>query len=550
MPQDPTSASEASAQSGPQAPASAADAPSPARTVGAIDIGSSSVRMVIAQVGPEGDVEVLEELKRGVRLGHDAFRRGRLGAGSMRAAVSILRDYRRLLKLYDVQDLRAVATSAVRESANRDIFLDRVLMATGLEVEVIDTTEESHLILTAVRDEFGEALGLRTGQALIAEVGGGSTLLTVTRAGELEASQSLFLGAVRMEESLVEFHEQPDRSAELIRRQISSVIQAAQTTVPLRKVRTVIAVGGEARFAARQVGRGGRDGRFSEIPRKDLDSLIDRCRSLRPEDLSREYGFEYADAEALIPALLVYQGLLEASSAKKMIVSDVSMRDGLLLELARKVTGGEDRTLFESVLRSARNIAEKYHVDLAHCESVARLAVRLFDELRGEHGLADRQRLLLEVAALVHEVGGYVSSRSHHKHSYYLIAHSEIFGLTREETEIVALVARYHRRSAPKSTHAEYAVRPRAERIVVAKLAALLRVCDALDRGHAGRVRQFTCRREGEEFVISVEGVGDLTLERQALTAKGSLFEDTYGMRIRLEEAPMDGGRATEPMPA
>jgi exopolyphosphatase/guanosine-5'-triphosphate,3'-diphosphate pyrophosphatase len=296
-----------------------------------------------------------------------------------------------------------------------------------------------------------------------------------------------------------------------------------------------VAVGGDARFAARQIGRPTDCPDLAAIEPAEFDKLVDRCGRSTAEDLSKRYGIPFAEAETINPALLVYQNLLRLTQATQMIVSDVSMRDGLLLELARAVTGREDRSLLEGVIHSAASIAQKYHADARHAQIVTDLAVRLFDELRAEHGLNDRHRLLLEVAGLLHEIGQFVSSRSHHKHSYYLIANSEIFGLNRDEISIVALVARYHRRSGPKPSHQEYMALSRETRVTVNKLAALLRVADALARGHVRNARDLRFERQGDDLIICVPGVADLLLEERALEAKGDLFEDIYGLKVRLE---------------
>lgn len=271
---------------------------------------------------------------------------------------------------------------------------------------------------------------------------------------------------------------------------------------------------------------------------------------MTPDDLVREYGVQFALAETLGPALLVYQQLFHAVSSDVVVVSDASMRDGLLLDLAREVTGRQDETLARGVVHSAMGLARKYCVDMDHARAVAEMAVSLFDQLAGEHGLDGRHRLLLRVAALLHEIGGFVSGRAHHKHGLYLISNTEVFGLTRSELLIVAHVARYHRRSAPKPSHAEFMALPREDRIVVSKLAALLRIADALDRTHGREALKFTCLRRGEELVIRVHGVSDLTLERRALAEKADLFEDLHGLIVRLEEAPDEPSshRRAQPM--
>jgi exopolyphosphatase/guanosine-5'-triphosphate,3'-diphosphate pyrophosphatase len=509
----------------------------PAKIVAAIDIGSNLLRMVIAEVLPDGQIEVIERLQRAVRLGQDTFRRGRLGAQSMRAAVDVLKDFSKLLKLYHVEKVRAVATSAVREAGNADTFLDRVFMACGLHVEVIDTTEESRLTVSAVRPLLSQALDDGQQEALIADVGGGSTLLTVLHGGEIVTSQSLRLGSIRLQELLDTSDESPERSADLLQYHISNVISTLQAPLALEEVSLFVGLGGDARFVARQVGRPTESPDLVLVESADLDRLVDRCERYAPEDLSRRFGLPFADAETLNPALLVYRTLLKQTRAGRMLVSQISLRDGLLLELAREVTGREDEAVLAGTIHSATALAEKYKADLEHARSVADLAVRLFDELRADHGLGARPRLLLRVAGLVHEVGGFVNIRAHHKHSYYLVSNSEIFGLNRGEILTVAHVARYHRRSPPKPSHPEYMALPRETRVLINKLAAILRVADALARGHGRKMRAARFQRQGDELVVLVPGADDLLLEERAVAVKGDMFEDVYGMKVRLERA-------------
>lgn len=509
--------------------------PMTAKNVAAIDVGANSLRMVIAEVFPDGRIEVLERLQRAVRLGQDTFRRGRLGGESMRAAIQVLRDYRQLLDLYKVERIRAVATTAVREAANGDTFLDRIFMATRLNVEVIDTSEESRLTVSAVRQAVGDALGVNQRQTLIADVGGGSTLLTLLENGEIATSQSLRLGSIRLQEMFSTSEESPQRSAELLRQHISNSVCMLQS-LPLEEIDSFVAVGGDARFAAREVGEPTESVDLAVIAPAAFDKLVDRCEQYTAEELSKRFGLSFAEAETLNPALLVYQILLHQTKAPQMIVSHVSMRDGLLMELARDVTGKEDDSLLAGIVHSALTIAEKYHVDLDHAENVADAAVRLFELFQADHGLGKRYRLLLRVAALLHEVGGYVSSRSHHKHSEYLIANSEIFGLNRNEIAMVAQIARYHRRSVPRASHLSYMALSRESRVAINKLAAILRVADALIRGGRRRAADIQFQRQGDDLMVLMPGSRDLLLEERALETKGDLFEDIFGVKIRLEE--------------
>ena len=506
-----------------------------AKTVAAIDVGANALRMVIAEVFSDGRIEALERLQRAVRLGQDTFCRGRLGGESMRAAIQVLRDYRQLLDLYKVEKVRAVATSAVREATNGDTFLDRVFMATQLNVEVIDTSEESRLTVSAVRHAVGDALGVNQRKTLIVDVGGGSTLLTLLENGEIDTAQSLRLGSIRLQEVFSTSEESPRRSADLLRQHITNALATLQS-VPLDEIDSFVAVGGDARFAAREAGVPTESSDLSVIDPAKFDKLVDRCEQYAPEELSKRYGLPFAEAETLNPALLVYQILLHKTKAEQMIVSHVSMRDGLLLELAREVSGKEDAALLMGVIHSATAIAEKYHVDIDHSRNVADVAVQLFDLFQADHGLSSRHRLLLRIGGLLHEIGGFVSSRAHHKHSEYLIANSEIFGLNRSELILVSQIARYHRRSIPRSSHPVYMALSRESRVIVNKLAALVRVADAVIRGHRRRASDIHFQRRGDELIVSLPSGRDMLLEERALESKGDLFEDIFGVKIRLEE--------------
>ncbi|WP_460167466.1 Ppx/GppA phosphatase family protein [Thermostilla marina] len=502
--------------------------------VAAIDIGSNAIRMMIAQVVAQGQLDVLERVHRPVRMGRDTFRTGRIGARSMRAAVDILRDYQQMMNVYGVQRVRAVATSALREASNADNVLDRIFLACRFNVEVISIAEESRLTVDAVLHSIGDIEGIATGKTLIVDVGGGSTLLTVLEDGQIANSFGLRLGSVRLNEILAGERASPENAEGILRYQIRSAVESAKRALPIEECDSFVAVGGDVRFAARHVGKT-KSARAPVVAHADFRKLLQKLAGMSPEKISSRFGLPMEEAETLFPALLAYDIMLTEVAADEMIVSDVSMRDGLLLELAREVTGEDDESFREGVCHAARALAERYRADMNHAEMVAQLAVKLFDEMEPDHALGSRYRLLLWVAAILHEIGGFVSLMAHHKHSYYLISNSEIFGLTRQEMELIAHVARYHRRSPPKNSHTEYVSLPRENRVIVNKLAAILRVADALARGTIKRSENVRFVRQEDELFIEVDDDTDLVLERRAMALKGDMFEDVYGMKVRLE---------------
>ena len=513
-------------------------APAPSRILSVIDMGASAVRLVVAEAGPDGKVRILEEASRGVLLGKDTFTDGRIKATTMQATLRVLKGFRRIMEGYGVVRCRAVATSAVREAANRDSFLDRVRLRTGIEVEVIDGPEENRLTYMAVREVLGEHEMLRRGNTLLVEVGGGSADISFLREGEPVFSGTYALGSIRMRQALASWRGKHDRRVLLLRRHIHNVVEDIKREMPLREATHFIALGGDVRFAASRLGGlESAEGRVRFVKEPDFIAFCDLLAVEDVDELVDRYRLPPADAETLVPALLAYGELLLATSAEEITVPDASLRAGILLDLAVGEDARRREDFNRQVLASATALGEKYRYDAAHAQNVARLGVRLFDELKAEHGLADRDRLLLEVAALLHDVGIYINRRAHHKHSHYILSVSDIFGLSREDMGVVANVARYHRRAPPQKSHLFYMALDRETRVRVNKLAAILRVANALDADHMRKVRDVTLVRQEDDWILEVQGAGDLTMERLATLARSDLLTDVFGQKLSFREA-------------
>jgi exopolyphosphatase/guanosine-5'-triphosphate,3'-diphosphate pyrophosphatase len=503
------------------------------RPVAVIDVGSSAIRMVVAQIEPDGSFRQLEALQRAVPLGQDSFTQGRISRATINLAIDVLRGYQRVLDPYGVHLVRAVATAAVREAQNRELFVDRIFMATGITVEVISGAEEHRLIYAAVRNAF-DAEGLRPdANSILVEVGAGSTELSTFFGGEVRYSATFTSGTIRLRNAVRDARPRAGEEAALLRRQASELVADIERSCALDPWRSFIAVGSDARFAAERV-LGPPDGsHVRAVPRRDFLRVARELGRLSPEVAARDLGLPFQDAETLAPALLVCAELLKRTRAASVLVPMVSMRDGLILELAAEVAGKPLTAVDKQIYAAAEALGRHYQYDEAHAERVANLAGALFDALKEEHRLGWRERRLLHVAALLHEIGLFVSHSSHHKHSEYLIQASDIFGIRPDERAVVASVARYHRRALPTVQHPSFAALSREQRAVVSKLAAILRIADALVRGSES-LRLFRVEVQEDEVVLHLDGPEDLTLERLAMKNKANLFEEVFGRTVVL----------------
>jgi len=516
--------------------ASPAGAPQ-ARPVAVLDLGASAIRLLIAELPPGQPARILEEASRAVQLGKDAFGGGRLGAPTIEATLRALEGFRRIMDSYGVVRYRAVATSAVREAINRDTFVDRVRLRTGIDVEVIDGSEENRLSYLAVREALRDHEAMTDGDALLVEVGGGSADLSFLRRGEPVYSGTYALGAVRMRQNLAAWHGSHEQRARLYHRTVRNIVEDIRRELPLREARHFLATGGDARFAADQVVGDDANRGARAIPRERFLSFCEQTVALDDEQLVEAYRLPLVEVETLVPALIVYRELLLETQAQTVLVPEATLRAGLLLDLLRTDEGQGIEDFSRQVLASAAALGERYRYDARHAKHVAALAVALFDDLRSEHGLQARDRLRLEVAALLHDIGIFVSLRGHHKHAQYILSVSEIFGLSRDDMAIISNIARYHRRAAPNKSHLPYMALDSDARVQVNKLGAILRVANALDADHLQKVRGVKVLREDDQWVLEVDGGGDLTLERLAALARADLLSEVFGRKVGFREA-------------
>jgi exopolyphosphatase/guanosine-5'-triphosphate,3'-diphosphate pyrophosphatase len=509
----------------------------PAGMVAVLDMGASAIRLVIAEIERGQPIRLIEEASRGVLLGRDTFSIGIIRPQTADAVLAALDGFRRIMSGYGVRAVRAVATSAVREARNGELFLDRVRGRTGIAFDAINEAEESRLAYLAVRQSLAGHVALKGAWTLLAEVGGGSTSLTLLRRGQPSRSGVYALGAVRLRQRLDLRRHRHDLQVALLRRSIANVIDEIRIEIPLRRVRQMVAIGGDVRLAASHILEQETRTGVHEIPRDAFLAFCDDVARLDDDSLVNRFRLPAVETETLVPALLVYQALLAETTARTLVVSDASLRAGVLLELVEPGgrLGAED---FErQVLASAEAVGHRFRFDLAHGRHVAMLAIRLFDELRDEHGLTDRERLLLQTASLLHDIGIYVSLRAHHKHSQYLLAASQIFGLSNEETAIVSNIARYHRRGTPQRSHLPYISLDRRDRLLVNKLAAILRVANALDAEHLQKVRNLRLVRSEKTWVLEVDGAGDVTMEQMAAAARTDMFAEVFGRQLVVRSA-------------
>lgn len=513
----------------------AAHSSSPAKHApyAAIEIGSTGIRLVIAMLGEDGSLKVLDRASKQSRLGRDVFTMGTISRDGLRETIAILSSYKEMLASYGIQPEHAqvIGTSALREASNRDTFIDRVHLQTGFRIRIVEDIEENHLMYLAVQHALQDERSFLTrANAMILEVGGGTTEVMLLRKGRMVSSHSLSIGTLRLDEQIRESARQPRQFIELyLESNIKTACDLLAEDLPLDSVRTFILIGGDARFAAYCIS-GKNYENYAVLGREQFIEFADMVSSLSIEECMAQYNLSWADAESYAAGLTIERMFLERTGAETVIVPNVSIREGILLAELQGIDSRIEDELRRQVVASARSLAKRFHFDEAHAVHVHDLSLALFDALRKEHGLGKHERMLLEVAAILHDIGTYLRTSGHHRHGEYIVANSEIFGLNREDINIVSNVVRYHRKTPPLPTHVNFIALPRESRIIVMKLAAMLRVADALDRSHTGRIHDIAVERTEDRLIIRPAQILDYSLEKMSLAEKGDMFEDVFGL--------------------
>ncbi len=498
---------------------------------GAIDIGSNAIRLAIGKLNDKGKLVLVENCREAIRIGADVFTERVISEHTTRLVAEAFQKFQRYFTEYQVTMLRAVGTSALREAQNRDWFLRQLRTLTGISVEIIRGEEEAELIALAVADK----VLLEDRVALLIDIGGGSVEVTLVDHGNIVNSESAPMGTVRLLK-LLEDTKKPSKVLDrLIREYSKGIKQQIAGELRGKKLDVAIGTGGniECLGELRKNILGKKDD--DHIDLDEISELLEKLQSFSYEDRMEKWGLKPDRADVVFPATAVVQGILQQAGVERLLIPNVGLKDGILLELHSGAGTRQGKHKRKQLLGFAHELGKKYSFHEQHADTVARLALDLFDQTAELHGLDDNYKLLLELGAVLHDIGQYVSYNNHHKHSAYLIMACPIVGLLEREQHVVAAIARYHRKAPPKMDHPEFSRLDPDDREPVTALAAILRIADALDRQHASLIKSVKVDLREKRAIFSPFAAGDMVLEQWAVKKKGKLFEDFFGRDIVVE---------------
>jgi exopolyphosphatase/guanosine-5'-triphosphate,3'-diphosphate pyrophosphatase len=518
----------------------------------AIDIGTNSIRLAVVRIEDDNHITTLAQHREMVRLGEGEFATHRMTPEAIDRGALVCARFADVARGFGADEIVAFATAAVREAENREEFIERVRREAGIEVRVISGPEEARLIWLGVSS--GIELGSK--RALLIDIGGGSTEVIVGTSEGHEVLESMKLGAIRLSNL---FFDTPDPvSPELfakvqahvraVANPVARRVQQAGFDLVLGSAGTINCLGqvvanytgnveASQKLTSSSSLRGGITFRTADL--REVVKLL--CR-LPLEERRQVPGMDPARADIILGGAAILLTFLEQVEAERITTSERGLREGILVDHLLRQEGTREQFQTLSVRRrSILQLARACNYEADHAHHTAFLALRLFDELRrlGEHSYGNTSRELLEYAAILHDIGTFLSHSNHQRHAYYIIRNSDLLGFDDTEIDIIANVALYHRKGIPKKKHPNMADLNREERRRVRVLAALLRVAEGLDRSHLGLVRDIRLRREESprRFVLTLISDAECELEVWGVQNNSDLFEYVFKAPLVAEVA-------------
>jgi len=498
-----------------------------------IDVGSNAIRFLAAEITESRELLPLDTRRVPVRLGHEVFLSGKLSQKAMDGGIVALIEFRESMESLEVSRYRAVATSAVRESKNGSLFVERARGEAGIELEAITGSEEARLVHAAVKRRM--VLGRE--RWILADLGGGSVEVSLVDDSGILWSESHTMGSVRLLEELSDRAQEPGRFLRLLEEYTATLrVPSSANALP---VEGYVATGGNIDSLASLVGSTPGARGVEVVPMEGLRALIGRLARLSYHERVTLLGLREDRADVILPAAMVYERLGLMIGASEIHVPRVGIKEGLLYDLADRISPPADHPdhLEHQAFQSALNLGRRYLFDEAHGRHVAKLALSIFDQTRSLHRLNGADRRILMAAAMLHDIGSFISRKSHHKHTQYLLFHSEILGFSPREIELLANVARYHRKGPPSAEHVFFGRLAKADRDRTLKLASILRLADAMDREHMQKISEVAVSLSRGTFTLALQGAADPFLEEWAVRKKADLFERTFRAKVRLASA-------------
>ncbi len=500
--------------------------------VAVIDVGSNALRMIIAEIKSTGKSVILENVKKSVRIGRDTFASGRISIPTIHDTCEILNNFVKLMKDYRVKYYEAVATSGIREAKNRNYILEQIRVTTGLEVRIINNAEERFFTYKGIREHVTESPVIRQEGVFIIDIGSGGVEISLYHHGSLHFTEYLKVGSLRLWENIGELEHKTLDFPKVMEEYIESRIYLLKRQIQSLGIRNFIGLGGELRniyHICKGVKPIGKD--------KDVESVLvielySKLMVMTVEQIMKEYHLEYEQARNLLPSVILLNSFLQAVSAETIITPLISLRHGVLADIIDRMYDTVRKADFiNDIISSTRYMGKKFGIDEVHSARVEELALTIFDQIEDIHNLGERERLYLQIAAILHDTGKFIDHNFHAIYSGEIVRSQDIIGLSNRELRIISNIVRYHDEEEPQHFHDNYNSLDYQDQIMISKLVACLKLANTLDVSHKQKIENLKIVSQEGKLHFIVDKRDDLVLEKWFFDDRAKFFEEVLGWK-------------------
>ena len=501
--------------------------------IGAIDVGTNSIHMIIAKVGiVTGRLNIIEKEKEVVRLGSKTLHTGIIDNETIEKTIVVLKKFRQICDSKNAI-IRAVGTSAVREAKNSEDFIKRVFLETGIHIEMISGFEEARLVYQGVFF----SLPIYRKRILVIDIGGGSTEFLVGEKNNVIYGNSLPLGTIRLTEKFFNEEKITDEEITKCRKYINGIISPIVKAIKNTRYEEVIGTSGTIINILKIVNKTEKNIRDKKtsFTYKEFLNVAKRIYEAKiPREIAKIPEVNEKRADILLAGTLILEQIFKTLEIEQITVSEYALREGIILDtIARMYKSKYSEMLLQLRRKNILNLAKTFNIEEDHAKNTVRLSLFLFDCLRKIHKLGKNEREYLEFAAYLHDIGLSIAHSKHHLHSYYIIKNADLFGFTENEKEIIANICKYHRKNEPKPHQSVFHLLTEEEAEIVKKLVAILRIADGLDRMHSSSIAIKKCKIDKKGIYIYIQSQKkDIDVNIWGAENKKSLFEEVFGLPI------------------
>jgi len=497
--------------------------------VAAIDVGTHNLQMAIAQVHEDGTMEILEELTQPTAIGSEAFQTGRISAKAIHDTVQVLRGFAKMMNQYQVKNYNATATSAFREAENREYVLEQIRMQTGLVVAVINSAQERFYMYKALRySSPGMGFTKAEQSALVVNIASGGVEFSVYEEGSLALTEYIDIGSLRLHEKLSALRHKTIDYSRVMEEYINSKLDLIKPFISKANIQYFVGLGSELNTIFRICP----NKKDNFLDNMSIESLYHKIIYMQNDQIEESYNLTAKQVETLLPSVLIINSLLKMANAKKVFIPMVELRHGIIHDLADQMFSlKRQEDLASDIISSVWYIANKYGTYKKHSSQVAKLALSIFDQTKKLHRLGSRSRLYLQIAVILHSIGYFVNFSEQANLAYSLVKKQNIMGLSNQELELIANVIAYNGDEVPREHHHAYQDLAIDEKILVAKLAAILKLANSLDVCRCEKIKQVEITPKKGELLFKLQAKQNILLEEWTFAQRAGFFEEVLGMR-------------------